>query len=170
MKYGIGVFLLFAISALSQTVNPKRFTATQTRQDGPVAHLHGKVVMRVMSAVIKAEDAAFDCYRYEIAVHGDSLVNLLDVWAQPDGDFPSFVRHSPTDPRRYRATEVTENGTTKHLRGNVTMVLPGIIVTAEDAEVDSSAKTIAIHGDSRFVFLKANIQPDDQLGRFVLEQ
>ena len=46
------------------------------------------------------------------------------------------------------------------------MRLPGMIVTAEDAEVDSSTKTIAIHGDARFVFLKANIEPDDRLLQF----
>jgi len=168
VKIGIGLFLLAAISALSQTANPQRFTAIEIRQDGAIAHLHGSAVMRVMSAVIHAEDAEFDTHRYEIAIHGDSHVSLLNVWAQPDGDFPPFVRHSPTDSRRFRATELRQNGAVTHLHGDVRMQLPGVDVTAEDADVDSRSATIAIHGDSRFVFLKARIEPDDRLGPFVL--
>jgi hypothetical protein len=50
------------------------------------------------------------------------------------------------------------------------MQLPGMDVSAEDANVDSSTTTITIHGDSRGVFLKASIEPDDRLGPLVLGQ
>src|SRR5579871_3615893 len=120
-------------------------------------NLRGDVAMRIMTAVINVGSADFDSHLYEILLHGDSRVRLLDVRAQPDYNFPRSPQTSPTDPRRFLATSVIEDGKTRHLRSSVT-------VTANDAEVDSSAKTIAIHGDSRFVFVKADIEPDDQLG------
>jgi hypothetical protein len=170
MKFSIGLFLLAAFSALSQTANPRRFTASQVRQEGAIAHLRGSVVMRVMGVVIDAEDADFDSGRYEIAIRGDSRVSLLNVVAQPDYDLPPLVPHAHVDSRRFRAAEVRQNGAITHLYGNVLMRLPGVEVHAEDADVDSSAATIAIHGDSSFVFMKVLIQPDDQLGPLVLKK
>jgi hypothetical protein len=126
--------------------------------------------MRFLSAVIHAEDAEFDSHRYEIAIQGDSCVSLLNVRAQPDGGFDPFERPSPTDLRRFRAAEVRRDGAITHLHGNVRMQLPGMDVSAEDANVDSSTTTITIHGDSRGVFLKASIEPDDRLGPLVLGQ
>ena len=47
------------------------------------------------------------------------------------------------------------------------MRMPGVLIYANDADLDGSTATIQIRGDSRFVFLKAIIEPDDQLGPFV---
>jgi hypothetical protein len=167
VRFGIGLFLLAAVSALSQTASPRRFTALHVRQEGEICHLHGNVVMRVTSAVIHAEDAEFDGKRYEIAIHGDSRVTLANVWAQPD---EGLVRQPPTDPRRFRATEIRRDGVITHLHGNVSMQLPGVIVSAQDADLDNSTATVTIYGDSSFVFLKALIEPDDGLGPFMLER
>src|SRR5579864_7257577 len=96
MKFGLGISLLLAASAFSQTANPRRFMATEVHQVDSVAHLRGHVVMKVRSAVIYAKDAAFDGHEYTIAVHGDSRVSLLPVRAQPDNDRQRLSEGDPS--------------------------------------------------------------------------
>jgi hypothetical protein len=146
VKYRIGLSLLAAVSALGQTPNPQGFTAAEVHEEGLVAHLRDSVVMRVMSAVIYAEDASFDGHEYTIAVRGNARVSILNVRAQPDGDFAPTEPRPIGDPRRLRANEIRRDGEVWRLHGKVEMQMPGMNIYAEDADLDASTATIKIRG------------------------
>jgi hypothetical protein len=167
MKYRFGLALLTTAAALSQTVNPLRFSASELHQEGNVTHLRGHVVMKVMSAIIYAEDADFDSHEYTITVRGDCRVDLLPVRAQPDFGIDASNPHSLADPRRFSASERRQEGEIMHLHGKVSMRMPGVRIDAESADFNQTQSTLALHGDSQFVFMKALIEPDDHLGPFV---
>lgn len=149
---------------IAERLNPRRFTAAQIRQEGDNVHLHGSVVMKFPSAVIHAEDAELDAHSSQIVIHGDARVEVLKVSARPDGALDQFARLPATDLRRFGAGAIGHTGTITHLSGDVGMQLPAMIIHAEKADIDPAKALIAIRGDSRLIFLKAAIEPDDQLG------
>ena len=130
-----------------QTANPQRFTASDIRVQGNTTSFHGSVLMKTPSATIVAEDADFNTREYMIYVHGDSRWELLPVRSQPDfnGD-PTDIRPI-SDPARLSASEIKKTGDVTHLRGNVVMQMPGIIIYAEDADFNEVTATVTIHGD-----------------------
>jgi hypothetical protein len=162
MKALLGLLVL-ATLAFGQTANPRRFTATEIRCD--VAQLRGNVLMKTLSAIIHAESADFDARQFIITVHGDSRWDLLPVRSQPDFNADYINNPKPiTDPARLRASEIHKQGEITSLHGNVEMSMPGIIIDAQDVDFDQTNATLAVRGDSRLVFMKANVEPDDKLG------
>jgi lipopolysaccharide export system protein LptA len=157
-------FLLVAACVAAQTanpartLNPKRFSATEIRQDGDVAHLRGSVVVKIGSLIVSAEDADFNVRQWTLKTHGDARLAVQPVLADPEGLFPV------ADPRRFRADEIHEDGGIMNLHGNVVIGMPGVRITAEDAAFDKTTATITVHGDAGMVVLKANFKLTEDLG------
>ena len=141
-----------------RTANPERFMATDVRPDGDITHLRGNVLMKTQSAIIHAEDADFDARQYSITIRGDSQWDVLPVHYLDPNDPPI------TDPSRLSATEIHQDGDITRLRGNVVMHIPGIMIYAQSADFNTVTRTVVMHGDSRLMFMKPQVAPDDGLG------
>jgi hypothetical protein len=141
-----------------QTANPQRFMAADVRLDGDITHLRGNVLMKTQSAIIHAADADFNARQYSITIRGDSQWDILPVHYLDPNDPPI------TDPSRLSATEIRQDGDITRLRGKVVMHIPGIMIYAESADFNLVTRTVAVHGDSRLMFTKPRIAPDDGLG------
>lgn len=162
--------LAMAALAFGQTANPQRFSASEIRYEGDIAHLRGNVLMKIPGAIIHTDDADFDAYRYIITIHGDSRWNLLQVRSSPDFNLDSSDPRPITDPARLSAVEIRRSSENTRLHGSVVMKMPGMTIYAEDADFNQATTTIAIRGDSRLVFMKARVEPDDHLGPLRLEK
>ena len=162
MRILIGLLAIATValgqSANTQTPSPQRFMATDVRLDGDITHLRGSVLMKTQSAIIHAEDADFNARQYSITIRGDSQWNILPVHYLDPNDPPI------TDPSRLSAAEIGQDGDITRLRGNVVMNIPGMMIYAESADFNLVTRTVAVHGDSRLMFMKPRIEPDDGLG------
>jgi hypothetical protein len=146
----------------ARTANPERFMASDVRNDGDMTHLRGNVLMKTQSAIIHGEDADFDARRYSITIRGDSQWDILPVHYLDPNDPPI------TDPSRLSATEIRQDGDITRLRGNVVLHIPGMFIYAESADFNTVARTLAVHGDSRLMFTKPAVEPDDGLGPLLI--
>jgi hypothetical protein len=169
MRILIGI-LAIATTAFGQTANnprtanPKRFMATDVHADGDITRLRGSVLMKTQSAIIHAEDADLNARQYSVTIRGDSQWEILPVHYLDPKDPPI------TDPSRLSATEIRQDGDITRLRGNVVMHIPGVMIYAESVEFNTVTLTLAVHGDSRLMFTKPRIAPDDGLGPLLVGQ
>src|SRR5579883_888503 len=163
MKTLLGLLVIGTMTT-GQTVNPQRFTAVTISYEGDIAQLRGNVLMKVAGAIIHANEADFDKHKYIITIHGDSRWNLLPVHSQPDFNPDYITNPRPvTDPARLHASEIHKNGDVIQLHSNVEMMMPGMKIEAQGAELNQSTATLAIRGDCRVIFMKVMLQPDDNL-------
>jgi hypothetical protein len=138
--------------------------ATDVRPDGDITHLRGNVLMKIQSGIIHAEDADLNARQYSLTIRGDSQWEILPVHYLDPNDPPI------TDPSRLSATEIHQDGDITRLRGNVFMHIPGVMIYAESADFNTVTLTLVVHGDSRLMFTKPMVWPDDGLGPFWVGQ
>ena len=168
MKTLLGLLVIGTVTT-GQTVNPQRFTAATISYESDIAQLRGNVLMKITSAIIRAEGADFDKHKYIITIHGNSRWNLLPVRSQPDFNADYITNPRPvTDPARLHASEIHKDGDVISLHGKVEMMMPGMRIEAEDVEINQSTATLDVRGDCRVIFLKARLEPDDNLGPLFL--
>ena len=153
MKSTIVMLVLIATAATAaQTgtqLNPKRFTATEMRQDGDVTHLHGNAVVRWGNATLFSEDIEHHAGHSDMKAQGDSRLEVLNVKPNPG------FRDIPMSPKLFSADEMEQKGDLAIFHGQVRIAVTGAFrIEASDAVLNTATGSIAVKGDAIFILLK----------------
>ena len=132
-------------------LNPKRISSADVRQEGATAHYIGSVSENLDSLIVYTEKMDYRAREWGFVVRGDSRLVLKR-------EATDYTRLAITDPKRFRANEIRQNGEVTTLHGSVQIDLPGWSISAADAVFDKAAATVALHGDARFEALKPPIE------------